>query len=225
MIKKMAKEAKKYIADNVKNRIDIDFDILVGEKQIIKLKDFDYEYDGRLEKLDYLNNSFTIIVMLKETKKIIGKATFFVLDYSMWKEIALWRQEGEFLKRENLNTFFKDTSKKCIIMGYGQTSNAIQTEKSFLYKGKIMDYYYLVLKFLLKGRDVILYCEPCGYYCLSDQILGEDSKKLSISNYEKKGQVCKESIVSEKIVKHLLFSKMELCYHYSSLGPVYYKQI
>lgn len=73
-------------------------------------------------------------------------------------------------------------------------------------------------------RD-ILYCEPCGYYCLSDQILGEDSKKLSISNYEKKGQVCKESIVSEKIVKHLLFSKMELCYHYSSLGPVYYKQI
>lgn len=223
-MKEIEKEVKKYIADNVKNSIDVDFDILLGEKQRIKLKDFDYEYDGRLENLDYLNSSFTIIVYIKETKKIIGKATFFILDHSLWKEIFFWRQEGKMLNRRNLNIFFKDTSKKCIIMGYGQTSNSIQKENNILYKGKIMEYYYSVLKFFFKREDAILYCEPCGYYCLSEQILGDERAKISIANYEKIGQVYKDSIVSEKIVRHLHFNKMELCYHYSSLGPIYYKQ-
>jgi len=65
----------------------------------------------------------------------------------------------------------------------------------------------------------MLYCEPCGYYCLSNHFLESDELKVSDFNYEKIGRVCSESVVSEKIVKHLHFKKLDLCYHYSTLGP------
>lgn len=225
MMKEIAREVKKYVACNVKDRRTVDFDILVGRSQIIQLEEFNNEYDGRLENEHYSSNSFTIIVYVRETNKIIGKATFFILDYSIWKEIFFWKQNGDILEKERLNNFIKDTSKECIIMGYGQISNDIRNGNNFSYKGKIIEYYYSVLKFMMRRRESMLYCEPCGYYCLSNHFLESDELKVSDFNYEKIGRVCSESVVSEKIVKHLHFKKLDLCYHYSTLGPIYYKWI
>lgn len=225
MMKEIAKEVKKYVACNIKDRRKVNFDILVGRSQIIQLKEFNDEYDGRLENEDYLNHSFTIIVYVEKTNKIIGKATFFILDDSIWKEIFFWKQNGDILQKEKLNNFIKDTGKECIIMGYGQISNDIRHSDNFSYKGKIIEYYYSVLKFLLKRRESMLYCEPCGCYYLSNQILESDELKVSDFDYEKIGRVCAESVVSEKIVKHLHFKRLDLCYHYLTLGPIYCKWI
>lgn len=110
-------------------------------------------------------------------------------------------------------------------MGYGQISNGVQADNNFSYKGKIIEYYYSILNFLLKESKSVLYCEPCGYYCLPNEILKDNELKISKFNYKKIGQVCPESVVSKKIVEHLHFNKMDLCYHYSTLGPIYYKRV
>ncbi len=221
MIEKLAERIYDQTSEKIRKSSLLDYKMVTGKAQIIVLDEFNNDFDGRLKQKEYLQNSFTIVTFLKQSQEIVGKATFFVVEHSVWKNIVFWKLDDTILKKDKLDDYIEDKNKKCVIMGYGQISNRIRNTDSVAIKSKSIEVYYKVLKSLIQTEECAVYCEPCGYFCLSDEVVSKEQLDVSMLDKTKMGCVCPESVVSEKISVLFHMKKLESCYHCSTLGPIY----
>lgn len=212
---------KTSIKRTVKEDKLVGFEIATGKEQMIILEEFDCDVDGRLYYSDYFKNSLTAVVWDRRDNKVVGKATFYLLDYSVWNAIEFWEKKGLILHKRYLRDCILSKEKKVAILGYGQISHSVRNGINMGLKRKIMEVYCATVKAIINVDEYILFCEPCGVFSLNHEVVKQ--KELDIRNFNQElfGVVHDESVVSEKLMKVFDMEKIENCYQLSTLGSLY----
>lgn len=209
------------VAKVVKDDKLVEYEFLTGKNQIIILDEFDCDVDCRLYVPEYFERSLTLVVRDKATKNVVGKATIYVLDKTMWEKIEMWEKDGHMLHKCRLGECVPEYNKDLVVMGYGQIAHSIRDGSNMGYKRKIMEIYYTTLKTLMDMNEFIFYCEPCGVFSLSDSVIAKDELNIEDFNQDEIGKVNDESVVSQKLVKIFHMKQIPNYYHISTLGPIY----
>ena len=210
--------------ENSKNN-DHMFDIVTGMDQIIIDKQFNNEYDIRLNDQEYLNNSITILG--KDNGTLLGKATIFITGYDTYSKEFFWEYDevNNILVKKYLSEYKDIIGDLCLTLGYAQISDNIREKTSMFHKSRLISIYVTVLQEILRIKEIFVHVEPCGFVFLTNEQLS--AEKLAIeggSAYEILGRVYPESIVSYKVAEKYGLHKMHNLFHHMTLGPVFFSR-